>query len=163
DTWTTPKGKQQRYVSSRQVVVNGISSTWTISRNTGSQVTVTDPLGQQSVYLENFGTVTNAKIYAGTATGNPLRQYQVDYVSDSDPWKDNCNPNPDDPYVPQPVGNRPIRITTTLEDGRVSKKEFDYETFTYPYHPYHGLSCEQLVTFTTSRGNVTEMREFDYG
>jgi hypothetical protein len=47
----------------------------------------------------------------------------------------------------------------------VSKKEFDYETFDYTYHPCLDDSCGGLYIggFTTSRGNITEIREFDWG
>ncbi len=52
------------------------------------------------------------------------------------------------------VNVRPIRVTTTLENGLVSKTETDYETFAFP---------EGTQSLTATRMNVTEKREFDYG
>jgi RHS repeat-associated protein len=166
-TWATlsDSDKTHRYVSSRTVHANGQTSTWNISR-TGTYPTytstVTDPLGNQSVYISSNGAVTSAKIYQGPATGNPIRQYAIDYVADSDPWDDSSFNSQD--YTTQAVAIRPIRITTTLDDGSVSKKEFDYETFTYNYHDCHDSSCmANIFPYTTSRGNVTEIREYDFG
>jgi len=56
--------------------------------------------------------------------------------------------------VPAVVNLRPIRVTTTLDDGQVSKVETDYETFTYTYLGSTG---------TAFRSNVTEQREYSYG
>src|SRR4029077_13531993 len=65
----------------------------------------------------------------------------------------------------QPVGQRLTRITTILENGQQKKTEYDYETFTYTYHYNH---CSAYInntygTYTTSRGNVTQIREYDWG
>ncbi len=160
--------KTRRYVSSRAEYVNGRTAAWTFSlSSSGVNVsTVTDPFNNQTVYSTFAGAVTSAKMYAGTAGGTPLRQYQIDYNEDSDPWVDPTNsgdifPAPD----AQDVAIRPVRITTTLENGLTQKKEFDYETFTYTYHPQHDgslIDASTAQTYTTSRGNVTEIREWDW-
>ena len=119
-----------RYVSSRTVTVNGQSSTWTFSHapvgtatcngltQVGSDVTVTqtDPLSNQTVYTVSRGNVKTAKFYQGAATGTPLRQYTVEYTD-----YNNASGSLPPLYLP-------TRITTQLEDGRQSKKEFTYDT-----------------------------------
>jgi len=164
-TWATllDANRTYRYVASRTVNVNGQNFAWNFSHTGGNHsitVTVTDPLGNQSVYGVGDGAVESAKFYQGSATGTPLRQHAIDYVYDADPLLPfNSSLTYDEPQI----AKRPIRITTTLDNGQVSKKEFDYETLTYPFHNYPcDPSCD-LTTFTTSRGNVTEIREYDYG
>jgi RHS repeat-associated protein len=169
-TWGTwsDANHTHRIITSRTVHVSGESDhTWLFSR-TGSNVTVTDPLGHVSVYTIGAGdVVTVAKLYEGAAQGNPLRKYAVDYLYDSDPWVDPFFQDPEvdpEPYESQPAAARPIRITTTLEDGRVTKKEFDYDSLTYTYHTtHHDPGYLTATNFTTSRGNVTQVREYDYG
>lgn len=89
-TWATQTEgtKTRRYVTTRTVNVGGQSYQWTLSGAAGG--TVTDPLGNQSTYtvLDGTGAITSAKFYSGAATGTPLRQYQIEYVYDSDPWND---------------------------------------------------------------------------
>jgi RHS repeat-associated protein len=165
-SWATFQNQDFSYsrkVTDRTVTVNGQQYHWHFAYG-GGQTTVTDPLGNQSVYNTQEGTIGSAKFYNGTATGNPVRAYALTYVDDAaDPMNDpNIHPDPQTTrYLP---GRRLTAITTTLDDGRVSQKQFDYETFTYTFHPYHSPSqYTQNVTFTTSRGNVTETREYDYG
>jgi len=69
------------------------------------------------------------------------------------------------PYQAVPVGLRPTRIDTTIDNGRLARTEFDYETFTYNYHPWdhYNSGPAPVQTYTTSRGNVTQIREYDYG
>jgi RHS repeat-associated protein len=160
-TWTTVSNfsETRRRVATRTVTVGGQSYIWTFNANG----TVTDPNGNQTVYDATGpgDSIKSASFYQGAATGTPLRRYDIMYASDADPWYDTANPSC--PQLSQPVAVRPTSITTTLDDGKVSKTEFDYETFTYPYHPYHGIpSYSQVVQFTTSRGNVSEIREFGY-
>ena len=170
-TWATlvDGSKTHRYVASRTVNVDGQSYTWNFNRTGGGgsiSVTVTDPLGNQSVYGAFKGAITSAQFYQGAVAGNPLRQHVVDYVSDIDPWDDYAHVDPNDPvpYEEQLVALRPIRITTTLDAGQVTKKEFDYETFTYSYHNLHDYPGYLTPgTFSTSRGNVTAIREYHYG
>jgi RHS repeat-associated protein len=153
-----------RKVTDRTVTVGSQQYHWHFAY-TISTVTVTDPLNNQSVYTVHSGAVSNVAVYQGTATGNPIRNYKMDYVTDAtDPMVDPYGPAPDPQTTQYLPGNRLIRITSTLDDGKVSKREFDYETFNYTFHPRHtALHYTEVVTFTTSRGNVTETREYDYG
>src|SRR5882672_1004679 len=166
DTWADAQ-RSYRYVTSRTLNVDGQVYTWNFSRGacdggTGYPceayaVTVTDPLLNQQVYHADHGSVTSAKIYNGTAAGTPLRQTDVAYMV-----LKGYRSGTDD------TGRLPTRITTTLDGSVSSKIEYDYETFTYPYQtctswidcsyngPYSG-------TWQTSRGNVTEIREYDWG
>jgi hypothetical protein len=161
-TFGNSDSSSSRKVTDRTVTVNGQQYHWHFDQSTG---TVTDPAGNQSVYSRVQGTILSAKFYAGTASGNPVRQYQMSYVNDaSDPMQDPYQGTPDPEYILYNPGRRLTSITTTLDDGRVSKKEYDSETFNYTYHPRHSpLHYTEVVTFTTSRGNVTESREYDYG
>jgi RHS repeat-associated protein len=154
-----------RKVTDRTVTVGGQQYHWHFAYDPGSNATVTDPLNNQSYYGVSEGTIITAAIYQGAAVGNPMRQYQMTYVDDaSDPTQDTTQPPPDPQITLYNPGRRLTKITTTLDDGRVAKKEFDYETFNYTFHPYHApLQYTQVVTFNTSRGNVTETREYDYG
>ena len=132
-TWATflDGARTYRYVASRTVNVGGHSYTWNFARSGTDQnitVDVTDPLGNHTVYRANEGAITSAKFYNGAASGNPLPQYVIDYDWDDDPWFSSASPPG---YQVQNVGMRPIRVTTTLDNGQVSKKEFDYETISY--------------------------------
>src|SRR5262249_21220458 len=178
--------KTKRYVASRTETVNGVSSTWNFliapvySQNAELDQytsTVTYPavgspsVANQSVFVSSSGSTTDAQIYAGAAQGSPLREYKMSYGIDLDPLADDlCF---DDtlfgPQDPQAVGTRLTSITTILENGLQSKKEFDYETLNYVYHPNHCTyksssgDSTTAKTYTTSRGNVTEIREYDWG
>lgn len=160
-----------RYVTSRTVNVSGHNYVWQIVRS-GScaniTATVTDPLQNASVYVSSTGGVTTASFYNGGATGNPYRRYDIAYAMDTDPQGADreatssisfCDAN----YI----GQRPISIMTTLDNNLVSKREFDYDSFTYTYHPLDDFGSlennQPAVPYTTSRGNVTEIREFDWG
>src|SRR5262249_110685 len=128
------------------------------------------PMQNQSVLNSSNGAITDAKIYAGAATGTPLREYQMAYTIDHDPTVDDVCRDPSGVFpspIPQPVGQRLTSITTILEDGLTqSQKQYDYETFTYSYYPNHCTSQtlnNQKNTYTTSRGNVIESREYGWG
>jgi hypothetical protein len=168
-TWATADTsyKQYRYVSSRTLHVNGQAYTWNFTRTTFNETageSVVDPLQQTTNYGIVHGAVTSVNVYSGTATGTPLRSYQIDYTHDGDPFNDPCFLGVGDPHIDPFVGNRPIRVTTTLENNQISKKEFDYELINYTYHVAHGcFGWNQSTAFTTSRGNVIEIREYDWG
>jgi RHS repeat-associated protein len=161
-TWGTfPDGdRTHRYVTSRTVHVDSQSYPWTIScvcvlmdsHCKTIQSTITDPANNQAVYNSQSGDITLAQIYQGSAVGTPLRQYAIDYQGGTSPTGND-------------IGGVPIRITTTLDNGQVSKKEFDYEWFTFTYtqcsDSYGG--CTPGTIGSTSRGNVTEIREYDWG
>jgi RHS repeat-associated protein len=180
--------KTRRYVASRTETVNGVSSTWNFAisvqgdPNFNQDVytsTVTYPpvgspsVTNQSVYVSSEAGVSDAKIYAGSATGTPLREYKINVATDSDPYADdacfNEAGNIVPPLVPQAVGQRVTSITTILENGLQSQKQFDYEIPPpYTYHPNHctfklaGSDSNVAKSYTTSRGNVTEIREYDW-
>ena len=180
--------KTKRYVTSRTLTVNGVSSTWTFSivptfgidQNADvytSTVTYpavgTPPVSSQSVFSNSEGGVTDAQIYPGTAQGTPLREYKIAYKTDSDPYADDACYDPNSnlpPLAPQAVGMRVTSVTTILENGQQSQKQYDYEpNVSYVYHPNHctfvspGNDSKVAKTYTTSRGNVTEIREYDWG
>src|ERR1051326_6056357 len=126
--------KTKRYVASRTETINGVSSTWnfsiapTFSINVEADAytsTVTYPpvgnpaVSNQSVFLSVDGAVTDAKIYSGSATGSPLREYQMAYTEDTDPYADDACYDPNSPFGPQeaqPVGQRLTSVTTLLEN-----------------------------------------------
>ena len=129
------------------------------------------PVQNQSVFVGIDGGITDAKIYSGSAVGTPTREYRMVYATDADPTTDDLCWNPNDlpilPPRPQPVGQRLTSITTILEDGQTqAQTQFDYETFSYTYYPNHCSDhADNSVSkqYTTSRGNVTEIREYDWG
>jgi hypothetical protein len=92
--------RTRRAVASRTETVNGVSSTWNFSIVPTNPVNADDdaytstvtypPVGSpavanQSVFNSVDGAVTDAKIYAGSATGTPLREYKMVYTVDPDP------------------------------------------------------------------------------
>ena len=150
-----------RYLTSRTLTVNGVNSSWTFSRVPGNSgcptgypgcdiVTATDPLQNQSVYAVFQGQNLSAKIYSGTASGTPLRQYTINYTAFSD------------------NSMLPVRVTTQLENGLVRKTEYVYDSLSYPliWCP-DDLTCENFgpstQTITSSRGNVKEIDDYDWG
>ena len=161
-----------RYVTSRTLHTDGQAYTWTFSMTCSSMNafgvnctnTVTDPLNQQSVYALKNGNVTQAKIYNGAATGTPLRQYDITYADYGNPY----SIGEGDLFLPSVV-------QTTLDNGLVSKKEFDYNDIaTYSWSecdesdpltgcPTDGNGNLFVDTESAPRGNVTEMREYDWG
>ena len=158
------KNTAHRVISSRTVTIPGqTAQLWTLSGFTafGGNVTVTDPLNNQSVYNVSMGTVLSAAFYNGSATGNPVRQYTMDYASGGCPLYFNHINGQGGGCGDANIGNRLIRVTTTLDNGQVSKREYDYETFTYIYHTTPG-DPNDGQTYTGSRGNVSEIREYDY-
>jgi YD repeat-containing protein len=162
-TWATLADGPRtfRYVASRTVHVSGQSYTWNFSLTGTCGIftnMVTDPQGNQSVYNTRLGVVMSAAIYNGTASGNPVRQYAVLYGSDQDPQDGERGASLCDVGL---IALRPTQVTTTLDNNLVSKKEFDYDTLNYTYHDAPGSSVAS--PFTTTRGNVLEIREYDWG
>lgn len=163
-----------RYVSSRTLTVSGQSSTWTFTRAAGAadecapsavnpsckKITVTDPQQNQTVYVRT-GTssgpnVTRVRIYQGAPAGMPLREYVIDYLSD---------PNGSSLSLP-------TSITTTLENGLVSRKEFTYDEAAFDHlqcimdQPFFCTQDNSLIhnmTVLTTRGNVLSVKEYDWG
>ena len=147
-------------VTSRTVTANGVSSTWTYNLAKNS---VLDPNGNEQDHYFGYVSVVGpsnvtyyspnkvegeVKYYSGTSTtGTLLKDVVRDYtgeINSPDGW----------------VGNvRPVRETTTLDNGLVTKIETDYETFTFPY----GGPSLTPSPFTYTRLNPTEKREYAYG
>jgi RHS repeat-associated protein len=158
-----------RYVTSRTLHTDGQTFTWNITVSCGCTsptTTVTDPFNQQSVYNVTNGTITTAKIYSGSAAGTSLRQYDILY--NVYPFYQNGNTDETSLRLPS-------RVTTTLENNLVTKKEYDYDTFNYSYPscsdiPNGNSGCVHddsgnvyYGTNSATRGNVIEMREYDWG
>ncbi len=161
-TWNTFSDHESsyRYVTSRTfnqvnpVTGANIVSQWVFARPSASEVIVTDPAGNQTDYTLSNSSIHEAKIYTGSIGGTPTRDYVINYMV-------SVNSNEDE---------GPLSITTTLENGLVSRKEFDYDSFSFPQ-----ITCNDQVTcitngsadppsqFTESRANVKAMREYDFG
>jgi RHS repeat-associated protein len=163
----------RRHVSQRTETVGGTSASWQINipNNQGNSVsskttTVTfpDATSHQEVITAGNGVVTDAKIYAGTATGTPLREFAIQYNADVDIMFDTCYHEyaPGEMPLGQATGLRPIQITTTLENGLSSIKTYTYDTLTFTRHTHHCNTAMAATTYTTSRGNVLESDEYDW-
>jgi RHS repeat-associated protein len=162
-TWTNtaPGLAQYRYVTSRTVTVGGVSSEWTFLQTQASpscptgfagctEVTVTDPVGNQSIYYAEGGETLQANIYQGPATGSRLRQYNVTYTTYGD------------------GSSLPTVVTTTLENGLVNKTVYSYDNLTYTITSCPSdFTCQQSGPVSgpqsTSRGNVLEIDSYDWG
>ena len=160
--WNTVQGQKPNYVGSRSVVkrtvnVDGQSNPWTYTISAVS-ATVLDPVGNTEVH--SFGKLsltvagqvkTSPNTYEmgvtySDAQGNLLKTVSNDYAAEYDP-------------VNNAIANaRVIRTTLKLDNGQTTKKETDFETFTYPC-----VNAGSLCPGTATRMNPTEVREFDYG
>ena len=140
-----------RYVSSRTLTVNGVSSTWNYSYNVGASATITDPLNNDTVYncLSDSRLpapapcyISSVKSYQGShTTGTLLKTVTTDYQFYS-------------------IGHGtfygatyivlPIRETTTWnQQNLVRKTETDWDTVTSGYN-------------TITWQNPVERREYDW-
>jgi RHS repeat-associated protein len=154
-----------RYVTSRTVTVGSQVSKWTFLQsgtapcsfpNPNSlcdEVTVTDPLNNQTVYEVGEGVTAAAMIYQGAAVGTPLRTYTVIYtdmnLSNTNLWL-------------------PTKVTTQLDNKQVSETDYQYDSFTYTYYSCATYSlCSQNgpvgSPYMSSRGNVTDIKQYDWG
>jgi len=158
-----------RYVSKRTVNVNGQMNTWDFShvysncpdlQNISCDVVAetgpdTNSSGarNQSTYSVLSGNIHGARIYSGSASGTPMRQVVMTFAQNS---------------AAQEYSS-PDSITTTLDDGQVSRKEFDYEYLSYSYKACdNGMTCDtaggpSTGTQSTRRPNVLATREYHYG
>ncbi len=148
-----------RGVTKRAVSADGTAASekaWTYSYGTAGTATTTvaDPEGNQTTHtfiptLNGFGTPleTQAQYYQGTvASGHLLKTIATDYSTIP------VNVGDGDSTQVQKSMSRPIRITTTLDNGLVSRVETDYD----PVPDNNGE-----ISF--NRSNVTETREFGFG
>jgi RHS repeat-associated protein len=152
-----PNAVGGRAVTTRTVTVNGVASTWNYKITLGGSNTVTDPLGNVQAYVftdlcANGGPaqICSSNVYEASVTysdsaGHTLRKVSNTYADEYDP-------------VNNAVANaRVIKLTTTLDNGQVTQRQTDYETFTY--------SCN-VATYcpgTATRLNPTEVRDYDFG
>lgn len=155
-----------RYVTSRTVTVGSQVSKWTFLQSGTAScsfpnpnslcdvVTVTDPLNNQTVYQVSLGVTVAAMIYQGTAGGTPLRQYTLTYTEMSTSLENLW---------------LPTKVTTQLDNGQVSEMDYQYDSFTYTNYSCNGnyQLCAQNgavgSTYSASRGNVTDIKQYDWG
>ena len=163
---------ERRYVTTRKETVNGSAASWNIViPSYGSYMgapsisTVTFPTGHQTVLQSVEGSITDAKVYASAASGTPLREYQMLYAQDTNPLFDGCynDHSQDDQQEYPKIGTRLTSLTTILEGTLYSQKQFDYDSVSYNYPSDHCISGPTFYNYTTSRGNVTEERDYDWG
>src|SRR5262249_45206845 len=193
-TWTTNAGAGcgndigSRSVATRTVNANDGAGphTWTYG---GS---VIDPAGNETVHtFASIGSLigatcsfyeTQTQYYQGShTTGTLLKTVQTDYQ---------FTPNPYDPTaittgrvdMAETVANvLPIRVTTTLPNGLVSKVETDYDNALTYHGPLDGITtnvynCDQfgvcqwqdqftypVTNYTGSFGKALEKREYNWG
>ena len=135
----------RRSVQSR--TVSSISGSWSYAIAAGSS-TVTDPYGNYEVHdfasLNSSVNTVETKVQSYASGGSLLRTVATTYTNEM-----GGDPN----GYSQVINIRPIRKTTTLDNGLVTKNETDYETFSF-----NGAS-----SYTVTRLNPTAVREYDYG
>ena len=142
--------KQARAVVNTRTVNPGGTWNYAYGFNAAGVSTVTDPLGNQELHTFTYlsdGTGLSSTSYETKVEfkegSDLLRTVEKDYAFERNPLSD----------LPE-ANVRVIRETTTLDDGKVSKVETDYETFQYNYNNN---------SYTATRMNVLNRREYDYG
>ncbi|MFC6644128.1 glycoside hydrolase family protein [Granulicella cerasi] len=163
----------RRYVTKRTEIVNGVTSEWdiVIPNSQGNSVssktttvTLPGPPSHQTMLTAVDGSITDVKMYAGMATGTPLKEYTLTYTTDGDPLYDSC-------YSTYALGQRPLmqaagrrlaQLTTTLDNGQSSLKTYSYDSFTYSRHSRHCNTAQAATSYTSSRGNVVEEDDYDW-
>jgi YD repeat-containing protein len=145
-----------RKVISRTVDANDVAGPHTWTYNGGL---VTDPAGNDTLHtftaLNNSCSLyeTKTQYFQGSyQSGHLLKTVNTDYQWIANPF-DIYNPTGTLHTVTNVF---PIRVTTTLPNGKVTKVEKDYDTNLIYSDPVHGWTA-------ASYGNVIEEREFDYG
>jgi RHS repeat-associated protein len=132
---------------------------------------VTDPLGNDTVHQVTgfFGGPslfeTQTRYYQGSqSSGTLLKTVNTDYSYSSNPFDHiGANVNP-----PTAINVVPIRVTTILPNGLVTKEETDHDSaFTFR-DPFWGLPIYPPLSYTSATysgtlGTVSARREYDYG
>jgi RHS repeat-associated protein len=175
--------KTWQYIYSNYNTVGG-----TITLST----TVQDPLGNQTVHtltgvggkLGLFETAT--QYYQGPQTsGTLLKTVETDYQFTANPWDSSIVGGGSSAGAQTVTNIFPIRVTTTLANGLVSKTETDYDTALAYHGPLDGItyntescytdaggfqqcswsspSTMPATNYTGSYGKVTATREYDWG
>jgi len=154
-SWDTVQDgtNSHRYVTSRTTTVDGITSVWKLSIvcpsagcGVGPTNTVTDPGLNQQVYSFTGNFATSVKLYNGTASGSPIRQYTIQAF---------------DPTNLQ--SSLPGIVDTTLDNGLVSRQQYTYYESTYAHH-FSGPGVSPTTTQETmSNGDITAIQEYAFG
>lgn len=165
-TWTTSQsgcsvgdGVAARVVATRTVYDGANSSTWTYNQGSGNNFTVTDPLGNASVYTSGCN-VTQIKSYSGSTTsGTLLKTVLKGYRGLPNPFNCDITTGDPDPELLQD-------ITTIWPNGQQSNVHTTYDSgfiFTDGNpNPYY--SCNTPTnTYTSTYGLVTSESHSDYG
>jgi RHS repeat-associated protein len=171
---------------------------WTYSSigvdSTTTETIVSDPMGNDTVHvISELGAAmlgglscslyeTQTQYYQGSHTGGtPLKTVQTDYQFTANPW-DRGLMNMNSPDSASVTNVFPIRATTTLPNGLVSKVETDFDAalvyhgpldgITYnggdgctppPDEPVCATTTNPVTTYTGSYGKVIAEREYDWG
>jgi len=141
-------------VFARTRLVGGVSQTWHYSM----PGTVTDPYGNDEVHLMTDPSVsfpghlveTGVQYWKGSSTsgGTLLRQINFTYAWDQ-------GPSGSYPGSVIPSNYRVIQQDTVLENGQTTRVQTDYtDSFTYSRFG---------TSYTSTRPNPTEIREYNYG
>jgi hypothetical protein len=168
-TWTTAPhcmyggaaADGYRTVATRTVYDGSNSyTTWRYNLGSGSTYSVTDPLGNASVYTFNYNcSVTQIQSYSGSAaSGTLLKTVSKGYRDLPNPF--NCDiANPDDPD-PQLLQD----ITTVWPNGQQSNVHMTYDSgLTFIDNNPDHYFCSSAKTYTSSYGLVTSESRTDYG
>lgn len=169
-TWSTFSLEEgsYRYVSTRTVSDGTQSATWQIHQvqsttdctlqfvHSCKVTTVTDPEGNRTIYRSGYPSdnLYRVEYYAGSGN-SPLKTIDVEYADYS------VEENPI--FVPS-------QITTTLENGLVAQTRYGYDQFSFTYWdcpPENNCELQSTPpvqkTIQTTRGNVKEIWEYDWG
>jgi YD repeat-containing protein len=179
-----------RAVLTRTVDANDGTGPHTWTYNGG---VVTDPLGNDTVHTTTHlgGTCsiyeTQTQYYQGSHTGGTLlKTVNTDYQYTVNPYDGAVIASNGVQSLATSVTNVfPIRVTTTLSNGLVSKVETDYDTALAYHGPLDGITSNQLdcppptdppngcfygsqvtngvTNYTGSYGKVMAKREYDWG
>ncbi len=179
-----------RTVLTRTVDANDGAGPHTWTYNGG---VVTDPLGNDTVHtITHLGGTcslyeTQTQYYQGSHTGGTLlKTVNTDYQYTVNPYDGAVIASNGVQSLATSVTNVfPIRVTTTLSNGLVSKVETDYDTALAYHGPLDGITSNQLecppptdppigcfygnqvtngvTNYTGSYGKVMAKREYDWG
>ncbi len=146
-----------RRLAHRIVSPDGLAAheqTWTYSYSSGGQTTVTDPLGFVTVHTFASDGIHETQTQFYDQASHLLRTVANTWASDGIPVQTNAKGG----AILDAANWRITATTTTLADtNQVSQTATTYDSYTVTYN--YGTP----TTYTTSRVNPTETREYDYG
>jgi RHS repeat-associated protein len=166
-TWTTftdncanDDADWDRVVSSRAVSADGVNyNTWTYLLSNSQSQTVTDPMGNDTVYNAGYncsGTIGQIQYYSGTSPNRSLvKTITKGYQSLPDPYPTDLN----EIGVPRP--QLLTSTTTTWPNGQESQVLFTYDSG----FMFRDTNPDALppYSYTSSYGLVTAETYTDYG